>query len=198
MGNMMSGLAPIARGLVTLFSIVVATFPVLAGAQTEPPRTAFVHLFEWRWNDVANECTYLGEKGYAAVQVSPPNEHVQGLEWWTRYQPVSYIIESRSGDRAAFQNMVERCHENGVKIYVDAVINHTADRESSTGVAGTGFTRKNHPNPGYAAQHYHAPCDIEDVDYRASQHKIQNCELVNLPDLDTGNNVVRQNDYRLL
>lgn len=69
-------------------------------------RTAFVHLFEWSWDDIAKECGYLGEKGCAAVQVSPPNEHIQGPEWWTRYQPVSYIVQSRSGDRGAFANMV--------------------------------------------------------------------------------------------
>ena len=35
------------------------------------PRTAFVHLFEWPWADIATECeTVLGPKGYSAVQVS--------------------------------------------------------------------------------------------------------------------------------
>ena len=64
--------------------------------------TTFVHLFEWRWSDVATECeTFLGPNGYAAVQVSPPNEHIQGSQWWTRYQPVSYLLESRGGSRAA-------------------------------------------------------------------------------------------------
>ena len=29
------------------------------------------------------------------LQVSPPNEHIQGPTWWTRYQPVSYKMESR-------------------------------------------------------------------------------------------------------
>lgn len=39
---------------------------------------AFVHLFEWSWGDIAVECeTFLGPKGYKAVQVSPPNEHIQ-------------------------------------------------------------------------------------------------------------------------
>src|SRR6476469_4001301 len=33
----------------------------------------FVHLFEWRWNDVATECEQvLGPAGYRGVQVSPP------------------------------------------------------------------------------------------------------------------------------
>ena len=39
----------------------------------------FVHLFEWKWSDVATECEqFLGPKGYSAVQVSPPQEHIQG------------------------------------------------------------------------------------------------------------------------
>ena len=72
--------------------------------------TTFVHLFEWNWQDVAQECEqYLGPKGYAAVQVSPPNEHITGSQWWTRYQPVSYELQSRGGNRAQFIDMVNRC-----------------------------------------------------------------------------------------
>src|SRR5262245_33078583 len=46
------------------------------GADTNVPRTVMVHLFEWRWPDVAKECEdFLGPRGFAGVQVSPPNEH---------------------------------------------------------------------------------------------------------------------------
>ena len=39
---------------------------------------AFVHLFEWKWTDVATECEeYLGPNGFYAVQTSPPMEHIQ-------------------------------------------------------------------------------------------------------------------------
>ena len=35
-----------------------------------------VHLFQWKFNDIANECeTVLGPKGFDAVQITPPNEH---------------------------------------------------------------------------------------------------------------------------
>ncbi|TMP38341.1 hypothetical protein CWB98_06305 [Pseudoalteromonas rubra] len=57
---------------------------------------------------------------------------------WTRYQPVSYLLESRSGNRAQFTDMVERCKAAGVNIYVDAVINHMA-HGSGTGVAGSTY-----------------------------------------------------------
>ena len=59
-----------------------------------------MHLFEWPWEAVGRECEeFLGPYGYCGVQVSPAQEHIQGGEWWTRYQPVSYKLESRSGNR---------------------------------------------------------------------------------------------------
>ncbi|MFP3373337.1 alpha-amylase, partial [Pseudomonas sp. SIMBA_068] len=89
--------------------------------------TTFVHLLEWSWPDVAQECEqFLGPKGYAAVQVSPPNEHITGNQWWTRYQPVSYQLQSRGGNRTQFVDMVNRCKSAGVDIYVDTLINHMA------------------------------------------------------------------------
>ena len=61
----------------------------------------FVHLFEWKWTDIAAECeTVLGPAGFKAVQVSPPQEHSlepPNYPWGQRYQPVSYSVEkSRS------------------------------------------------------------------------------------------------------
>ena len=33
-------------------------------------RAAIVHLFEWKWTDIANECErFLGPMGYCGVQV---------------------------------------------------------------------------------------------------------------------------------
>ena len=117
--------------------------------QAAPQPTTFVHLFEWSWQDVAQECeTFLGPKGYAAVQVSPPNEHIQGGQWWTRYQPVSYKLESRGGNRAQFIDMVNRCKAVGVDIYVDAVLNHMA-----AGTGGTGSGGSNYGNKSFFPKH---------------------------------------------
>ena len=62
--------------------------------------------------------------------MSPPYEHAVIWDpwrpWWERYQPVSYQLVSRSGNDAQFRDMVTRCNNAGVRIYVDAVINHMA------------------------------------------------------------------------
>ena len=165
-----------------LTASLALALPLLASTQVQAAAepTTFVHLFEWSWQDVAQECEdYLGPKGYAAVQVSPPNEHIQGSQWWTRYQPVSYQLESRGGSRAQFADMVNRCKAVGVDIYVDAVINHMAFG-SGTGVAGSSFGNKNYPI--YSPQDFHNTCEITNYNNR---YEVQNCELVGLPDLNT-------------
>lgn len=153
-----------------------------------PVRTTFVQLFEWKWPDIAQECeTFLGPAGYAAVQVSPPNEHVQGPEWWTRYQPVSYKLESRGGSREEFADMVQRCRNAGVRIYGDAIVNHMSYAGSGTGVAGSDFSEYEYVVP-YNFDDFHH-CGRYDDDVIRNYHdawEVQNCELSKLTDLDTG------------
>ena len=50
---------------------------------------------------------------------------------------MSYLLNSRSGNREQFIDMVERCNAVGVRIFVDTVINHMAgaDRQG-TGLLG--------------------------------------------------------------
>lgn len=46
---------------------------------------------------------------------------------WQRYRPVSFKLNSRSGNETEFRDMVRRCNAAGVRIYVDAVLNHMAN-----------------------------------------------------------------------
>jgi alpha-amylase len=164
--------------------------------ETPPdPRTVMVHLFEWPWNDVAAECeSWLGPNGFAAVQVSPPQEHHTGPEWWVRYQPVSYRLESRGGSRDAFIDMVSRCKTVGVDIYVDAVINHmTGVRDSGTGSAGTEYGRYDYPPLyGYDDFNHCGVTDGDDIEDFNDVFQLQYCELVNLADLATGTEKVQK------
>ena len=156
----------------------------------QTPRTVMVHLFEWTWPDVALECErFLGPAGYVAVQVSPPQEHlvVEPYPWWQRYQPVSYQLVSRSGTRAQFAEMVARCADAGVDVYVDAVINHMTGVGSGTGSAGTEFTHYVYPGLYQPDDFHHcglAPGD--DIRNYQDPEQVRRCELLNLADLDTG------------
>ncbi|MEE6260461.1 alpha-amylase [Plantactinospora sonchi] len=182
-----------------LAASLAATLTVPVGAS--PPATAappgtrdvIVQLFEWNWPSVAAECqSFLGPRGYGYVQVSPPQEHIRGQQWWVAYQPVSYRIESRRGTRAQFQAMVTTCHNAGVKVIVDAVVNHMSAVGTGTGWAGGGYTPYTYPGI-YQSQDFHH-CGRNGNDDIANYHdryEVQNCELVGLADLATGTGYVR-------
>jgi alpha-amylase len=164
----------------------------------QPSSDAFVHLFEWSWSDIAQECEqWLGPKGFTAVQVSPPNDHISGGAWWTRYQPVTYELISRSGDENAFKDMVQRCGKVGVGIYADAVINHIASG-SGTSIGGKQYGSR--ATPIYGPQDMHHGGDMGSncqVSNYADKHNVQYCDLVGLPDLCTSCDYVQKtvSDY---
>ncbi len=172
-----------------------------ASAQAAPvgDRDVIVQLFEWNWTSVGRECgQVLGPKGYGAVQVSPPQEHVvlpgSGYPWWQDYQPVSYKVDStRRGTRSQFVAMVNSCHAAGVKVYVDAVINHmTGGSAGGTGSAGSSYTHYDYPGT-YQTQDFHhcGRNGNDDIVNYGDRYEVQNCELVDLADLATGTDYVR-------
>lgn len=167
-------------GLLTVFAPEAATTD-----------DVLVHLFEWQWTDVALECeNWLAPMGYEAVQVSPPNEHLDpsltpDFAWWARYQSVSYLLQSRSGTRAEFIDMVNRCHAVGVKVYVDAVINHMSAFATGTGSGGSSFSERNYPAVPYVTANFQTPdCGIGSFTDRT---QVQTCDLLGLDDLDQAN-----------
>ncbi|XP_050018213.1 pancreatic alpha-amylase-like isoform X3 [Alexandromys fortis] len=144
---------------------------------TQYGRTSIVQLFEWRWVDIAKECErYLAPKGFGGVQVSPPSENIviyrPPRPWWERYQPVSYKICTRSGNEDEFRDMVKRCNNVGVRIYVDAVINHMCSAGSGAGTNSTCGSYYNAHNREFPAVPYSAwdfndgKCDRDVDDYK--------------------------------
>ncbi|MEV4438961.1 alpha-amylase family protein [Streptomyces sp. NPDC049577] len=182
-----------AAAALSLTAVCGTAPPASAAAPGEKDVTAV--LFEWRYDSVARECKEtLGPAGYGFVQVSPPQEHIQGPQWWTSYQPVSYRIAGRLGDRAAFAGMVAACHAAGVKVVVDAVVNHMA-AASGTGTGGTPYTKYDYPGLYRDADFHGCRKPISDYTDRAD---VQTCELVRLADLDTGSERVRTTVARYL
>jgi alpha-amylase len=154
-----------------------------------------VELFQWTWNSIARECTeQLGPAGYAWVLTSPPQEHILGADWWTSYQPVSQRLESRLGTAEDYAAMVATCHDAGVEVWADAVINHMTGQDAGgVGWAGSAFEHYDYPGLFADADFHHCGLtpndDIEDYKDAA---QVQDCELVNLADLDTGAAAVQQ------
>ncbi|WFE40809.1 carbohydrate-binding module family 20 domain-containing protein [Micromonospora sp. WMMD998] len=187
---------------------------VAAATTATPARAATVlndsevtaNLWEWNWTSVAAACTdHLGPAGYGAVQVAPPQESVSlpnspdGVHpWYEVYQPVSYKLDSRFGNRQQFAAMVTACHAAGVRVYVDAVVNHMAGTNNPAGTrgyAGTEFTGYSYPAVPYGSGDFHRPGDncptgggISDWNNEA---QVTSCELLSLSDLYTEKDAVR-------
>ena len=92
-----------------------------------------VELFGWPYEDVLEECNFLGIAGYLGVKVYPPHESILSYEkvdngelnpWNIFYEPVSYKLNSRMGDKTVLKNMINICRKNGVRVYTDVIINH--------------------------------------------------------------------------
>jgi len=150
-----------------------------------------MQMFMWPWVSLATECkTTLGPEGMDWILVSPPQEDVQGAQWWTHYQPVSYQINSQLGTEAQFAAMVSACNSAGVQVIVDAVINHMASG-SGTGFAGTNHSKYSYPGL-YSETDFHAGlaptdpnfCDKSIANYN-DPFQVVHCELGGLSDLAT-------------
>ena len=167
-----------------------------AGEVEGPASRVLVHLFEWRWEDVARECeAFLGPMGYDAVQLSPATENavVEGRPWWERYQPASYLIDNRSGDRDAFADMVRRCNGAGVEVYADVILNHMTGLYSGVGTAGSEFGEYEYPGLyGYDDFHHCTLTDNGRIQDWNDPAQVQRCMLLDLVDLATQQEDVRE------
>lgn len=186
-----------------------ASDALLAGCTTKrldqnPPLASqiTVQLFQWRYADVAHECeAFLGPNGYRYVQISPPHEHIQGPQWWTDYQPVSYRIASKRGSETEFDAMIDRCARAGVGVIADVVLNHMSagsPTENHRGSGGSSYRKYEYPNL-YMRKNFHQ-CRKRgtlEINNYMDRYEVQNCELVGLADLKTSQRQVQSalNEY---
>ncbi|XP_026085364.1 pancreatic alpha-amylase-like isoform X4 [Carassius auratus] len=192
----------------TMKLLIVAALVGLCLAQHNPNtkhnRTSIVHLFEWRWADIAEECErYLAPNGYGGVQISPPSESIVVSNpwhpWWQRYQPISYNLCSRSGTEEELKDMVTRCNNVGVNIYVDAVINHMCGASGGEGThssCGTYFNanKKDFPSVPYSSWDFNddkCKTTNEEIENYNEIFQVRDCRLVSLLDLALEKDYVR-------
>ncbi|MED4805494.1 starch-binding protein [Bacillus atrophaeus] len=137
-----TSLLPLVAGLLLLFHLILAG-PVAVNAETanqSNEHTApsiksgtILHAWNWSFNTLKNNMKDIHDAGYTAIQTSPINQVKEGNNgdksmgnWYWLYQPTSYQIGNRYlGSEEEFKEMCATAEEYGVKVIVDAVINHT-------------------------------------------------------------------------
>lgn len=208
----------IAMGAVA--AMMCATFtaapPALAQSDTMSTDTSVstvkdvqVIAFQQTWNAIAKECTNTyGPEGVAYVEVSPPQESIQGTQWWTSYQPVSYALESKLGSQAEFTSMIQQCNAAGVGVIADVVLNQATGSDvadgDQKGVASTAYNGSTGTYPGFAKDRYPEgvdasdfhPCTSNISDY-TNQQQVQECRLSSMWDFNSESEKVQdiQSDY---
>lgn len=122
-----------------------------------------------------------------------------GLSWANRYQPVSYLLESRGGGAQKFAKMVSRCNKVNVAVYVDVVVNHMALPPSSggnaTGTGGSSYSSRQFPD--YSPSEFHHIAETVTINCQvgtdvSQRELLQACDIYNLPDLNTTQTGVQQ------
>ena len=106
-----------------------------------------LQAWNWSFNNIKSLLPTLAEQGFTTIQVSPPNEIKAGTKgvkvlqsdgkngWWMFYQPAGFQLNESTdnalGTKAEFTAMCTEAKTYGIKIIVDAVINHmgTCDNE---------------------------------------------------------------------
>jgi len=181
----------------------------ISGEAQEPGVT--VNLWEWNWRSIAAECPRLHQEGYDGVQVAPPQDSLKRTAaeqndpgtgsallhpWWEVYQVVDYGLTSRMGSEAEFRAMVSACRGAKVKVYVDAVLNHTTGQGTQS-YGGKTYAPYSYPDAGYTADDFHVKrgeCPSTDGGISDYNDKTQvfNCNLSGLQDLATQTPKVRR------
>ena len=96
---------------------------------------AILHCWCWSFNTIREKMSEIAAAGFSAIQTSPICEVNNGGDgsltisggdnWWWHYQPTDYKIGNyQFGTKEEFRAMCETAHSYGIKVVVDAVLNH--------------------------------------------------------------------------
>ncbi|GLH10096.1 Alpha-amylase-related protein, partial [Gryllus bimaculatus] len=132
------------------------------------------------------------------TSVSPITEYVVRNTWWERYSPVSYKIISRSGNEAEFADMVRRCNNVGVRIYVDVVLRHMGGVSANVPGIGGSYAdpaQKYYPAIPYFPRDFLPECGMTGINNPTEN---RDCSLIGINALAQSTDYVRTKQIELL
>ncbi|MBQ1506924.1 MAG: starch-binding protein, partial [Ruminococcus sp.] len=160
-----------------------------------------LQCWNWSFTNIKNNMKKIAEQGFSAIQTSP----IQGMKeqttgktfgghWWVFYQPVDFSINTNSnnalGTKTQFKAMCDEAHKYGVKVIVDAVLNHMANQT------------RNNLSPNIISDIRNDNSCWHSITQNTSNWKSRwdithNC-MDGLPDLNTGNSKVQNYAIKFL
>ena len=134
------------------------------------------------YRGLINNLDYIQNMGFDAIWISPIVDNTDGgyHGYWARNWNK---LNSNFGSDEDFFYFVSECHNRGIWVMVDIVMNHI-------GPVGTDYSSI---YPFNSPDHYHNYCVIQDSDFNGgNQWNVEHCRLAGLPDLNQENPFVRE------
>ena len=152
-----------------------------------------LQCWNWSYNGIKANMQKIAEQGFSAIQTSPiqtikettQNRQMSG-SWWVYYQPSNFSIETNSqnacGTKSEFKDMCDEAHKYGIKVIVDAVLNHLANNGDNTLSPTIPDDIRNDSSCWH---------DIKTNSWYATRYDITQYCMGGLPDLNTSNTKIQ-------
>ena len=163
---------------------------------------SILQCFNWSFDAIKQNMPKIAEQGFTAIQTSPIQTAKEGTagktakgSWWVQYQPADFTIETNAngtgslGTASQFKAMCDEAHKYGVRVIVDAVLNHMANQS------------KNDLSPKIPAEYRNNSSfwhDIKINSWYQSRYDITQYCMDGVPDLNTGNQQVQEAAIKFL
>ncbi|MGN1112833.1 MAG: alpha-amylase family glycosyl hydrolase, partial [Acutalibacteraceae bacterium] len=187
--------------LMMLSVLTAAPFTLQASAATSTGLVdnvqdgQILQCWNWSFNNIKNNMAKIASQGFSAIQTSPiqstketTKEYYSNMKnsWWVYYQPTNFNIETNSynalGTASDFKAMCTEAHKYGIKVIVDAVLNHTANNGSNSVSSLVPSDLRNDSSCWH---------DISKNSWYESRYDITQFCMEGIPDLNTGNTKVQ-------
>ena len=188
---------------------------------TENTQDDFRYMHGGDWQGVIDKIDYIKGMGYTAIWISPVSDpqlwgmpDSNGKQWPTAYHGYNVYDPNRANryfgcedeqrSKEKLKELVDVCHENGIKVILDVVPNHVGDYLQGTGknvhyIDANGLksgTQTKPVSPFDNIDWYH---NLGDIDFSnehphcdATTSMIENHDLGGLDDIDFDNLEAKQ------
>ena len=155
-----------------------------------------LQCWNWSYTNIKNNMALIAQQGFSAVQTSPVQATKETTKaswstvsnsWWVYYQPISFAIETNSynalGTKTEFTAMCTEAHNYGVKVIVDAVLNHLANSSGNDISSMVASDIRNDSSCWHSI--------TTNISNYSSRYDVTHYCLDGLPDLNTGSSKIQ-------
>lgn len=118
---------PISNRFQNVQAVTYNVQPVTSNLPAKTEDGVIAQAFTWRFKDIQDHLQEFKDDGYKAILVSPVQRTPKAGDWWLLYQPCNFHIgNAQLGTYDDFKNLCSAANQYGIKIMVDALLNHVA------------------------------------------------------------------------